>query len=121
MSRTAAATVWFEGNTQFSDSYISLFILRKIDWLVLPKFSISTDYRLEGILQQLGIREFFSTQAELSGITDDKNLGGVSHVRQGTLGGSHWCLNVDGEGQVCGGWQMCEKACISEIPSSSER
>ncbi|KAK7817449.1 hypothetical protein U0070_024923, partial [Myodes glareolus] len=45
-----------------------------IDELYLPKFSISTDYRLEDILHQLGIREVFSAQADLSGITGAKNL-----------------------------------------------
>ncbi|XP_057638738.1 serine protease inhibitor A3N-like [Chionomys nivalis] len=48
--------------------------LRKIDKLSLPKFSISTDYSLEDILPQLGIREVFSIQADLSGITGTKNL-----------------------------------------------
>ncbi|CAH6850637.1 serine protease inhibitor A3N [Phodopus roborovskii] len=47
---------------------------RMIDELYLPKFSISTDYSLEGILSQLGIREVFSTQSDLSGITGDKDL-----------------------------------------------
>ena len=71
----------FEGNTQFSESYISLSMLRIIDKFSLPKFSISTDYSLEGILPQLGIREVFSTHADLSGITGTKNLR-VSQVRQ---------------------------------------
>ncbi|KAL1791321.1 Serine protease inhibitor A3N, partial [Sigmodon hispidus] len=47
---------------------------RKIDELCLPKFSISTDYSLENILPQLGIREVFSTQADLSRITGTKDL-----------------------------------------------
>ncbi|KAK7817452.1 hypothetical protein U0070_024926 [Myodes glareolus] len=42
--------------------------------LSLPKFSISTDYSLQDILPQLGIREVFSTQADLSRITGTKNL-----------------------------------------------
>ncbi|XP_038192902.1 serine protease inhibitor A3N-like [Arvicola amphibius] len=50
-----------------------------IDELYVPKFSISTDYSLEGILQQLGIKEIFSTQADLSGITGAKDLS-VSRV-----------------------------------------
>ncbi|KAK7817457.1 hypothetical protein U0070_024931 [Myodes glareolus] len=45
-----------------------------IDELYLPKFSISTDYTLEDILQQLGIRELFSMRADLSGITGAKDL-----------------------------------------------
>lgn len=47
---------------------------KMIDKLSLPKFSISTDYSLEGILPQMGIREVFSTQADLSGITGSKDL-----------------------------------------------
>ncbi|XP_050007372.1 serine protease inhibitor A3N-like [Alexandromys fortis] len=47
---------------------------RRIDEFYMPKFSISTDYNLEGILPQLGIRKVFSTQADLSGITGTKNL-----------------------------------------------
>ena len=62
------------------------FILRMIDELYLPKFSISSDYSLEDILPQLGIREVFSTQADLSAITGAKDLR-VSHVRQETEGG----------------------------------
>lgn len=45
-----------------------------IDELYMPKFSISTDYSLEGILQQMGIRELFSMRADLSGITGAKDL-----------------------------------------------
>ncbi|XP_076407420.1 serine protease inhibitor A3N-like isoform X2 [Peromyscus maniculatus bairdii] len=47
---------------------------RMIDELYMPKFSISSDYSLENILPQLGIREVFSTQADLSGITGAKDL-----------------------------------------------
>ena len=60
---------------------IFLSILRNIDEFYMPKFSISTDYSLEKILPQLGIREVFSTQADLSGITGAKNLR-VSQVYQ---------------------------------------
>ncbi|XP_052594830.1 serine protease inhibitor A3N-like [Peromyscus californicus insignis] len=52
---------------------------RMIDELYMPKFSISTDYCLEKILPQLGIRKVFSTQADLSGITGAKDLS-VSQV-----------------------------------------
>nr|XP_048287165.1 serine protease inhibitor A3N-like [Myodes glareolus] len=45
-----------------------------IDEFYMPKFSISTDYILEKILPQLGIREVFSTQADLSGVTGAKDL-----------------------------------------------
>ncbi|XP_076407416.1 serine protease inhibitor A3N-like isoform X1 [Peromyscus maniculatus bairdii] len=47
---------------------------RVIDKLYMPKFSISSDESIEDILQQLGIREVFSTQADLSGITGAKDL-----------------------------------------------
>ncbi|XP_052041116.1 serine protease inhibitor A3N-like [Apodemus sylvaticus] len=47
---------------------------RVIDELHLPKFSISTDYSLEDVLPELGIREVFSMQADLSAITGAKNL-----------------------------------------------
>ena len=55
------------------------FILRKIGELYLPKFSISTDYNLKDILPELGIKEIFSKQADLSGITGTKDLS-VSQV-----------------------------------------
>ncbi|XP_076979568.1 alpha-1-antichymotrypsin [Tamandua tetradactyla] len=45
-----------------------------IDDLYVPKFSISSDYNLEGILPQLGMREVFTSDADLSGITGSKNL-----------------------------------------------
>ncbi|KAL6060608.1 hypothetical protein STEG23_019780, partial [Scotinomys teguina] len=62
---------------------------RMIDELYLPKFSISSDYNIEDSLLQLGIREVFSTQADLSGITGTKDLrvtkigppGSISHAR----------------------------------------
>uniref|UniRef100_A0A8D1SBY5 Serpin domain-containing protein n=1 Tax=Sus scrofa TaxID=9823 RepID=A0A8D1SBY5_PIG len=46
-------------------------------WIVelyLPKFSISSDYRLHEILPQLGINEIFGDNANLSGITNTKHL-----------------------------------------------
>lgn len=48
--------------------------MQKIDELYLPKFHISSDFCLEDVLPQLGIREVFSRQADLSGITGSKNL-----------------------------------------------
>ncbi|XP_062946267.1 alpha-1-antichymotrypsin [Cynocephalus volans] len=48
--------------------------MRWIDEFYLPKFSISSDYNLEGILPQMGISEVFTTQADLSGVTGDRNL-----------------------------------------------
>ena len=97
------------------DSYIAIFILRKIDLLYLPKFLVSTDYSLEDVLPELGIREVFSKQADLSKITEAKDLS-VSQVRQKTQGTLPWVLNVDGEGHVgMQGWYMCENSYISEV------
>ncbi|XP_048218796.1 alpha-1-antichymotrypsin-like isoform X2 [Perognathus longimembris pacificus] len=47
---------------------------RFINDLYLPKFSISGSYELQSILRQMGIREAFSTQADLSGITTRQQL-----------------------------------------------
>ncbi|NP_001257911.1 serine protease inhibitor A3M isoform X1 [Rattus norvegicus] len=52
---------------------------RKIDELYLPRLSISTDYSLEEVLPELGIRDVFSQQADLSRITGAKDLS-VSQV-----------------------------------------
>ncbi|XP_031211499.1 serine protease inhibitor A3C-like [Mastomys coucha] len=42
--------------------------------LYLPKFSVSTDYKLENVLPELGIKKLFSKAADLSGITEAKKL-----------------------------------------------
>nr|XP_019601594.1 PREDICTED: kallistatin [Rhinolophus sinicus]XP_019601600.1 PREDICTED: kallistatin [Rhinolophus sinicus] len=42
--------------------------------LHFPKFSISGSYNLDQILPMLGIRDLFSRQANLSGITTERNL-----------------------------------------------
>ena len=60
-----------------------VFILRMLDELSLPKFSLSQDYNLNDILPELGIKEVFSTQADLSGISGGKDVR-VSRVRQET-------------------------------------
>ncbi|XP_037840379.2 alpha-1-antichymotrypsin isoform X1 [Chlorocebus sabaeus] len=52
---------------------------RHIDELYLPKFSISRDYDLEDVLLQLGIKEVFTSKADLSGITGARNIA-VSQV-----------------------------------------
>ncbi|GAB1297756.1 Serine (or cysteine) peptidase inhibitor, clade A (alpha-1 antiproteinase, antitrypsin), member 3J [Apodemus speciosus] len=57
---------------------------RMIDELCLPKFSVSKNYRLESIFPELGIKELFSTQAGLSGITGDKGI-------RVSLGGPQGC------------------------------
>ncbi|KAK7817446.1 hypothetical protein U0070_024920 [Myodes glareolus] len=64
---------------KYTGNASALFILPdegriKINEFSLPKFSVSTDYSLQNILPQLGIREVFSTEADLSGITGSKNL-----------------------------------------------
>ncbi|KAM5273673.1 alpha-1-antichymotrypsin-like [Ctenodactylus gundi] len=48
--------------------------MTSIDELYLPKFSISSNYHLEKLLPALGIREIFSHEADLSGITGAKDL-----------------------------------------------
>ncbi|XP_024423998.2 alpha-1-antichymotrypsin [Desmodus rotundus] len=57
--------------------------MRSIE-LFLPRFSISSNYNLEDILPQLGMRQVFSTKADLSGITGAKNLA-VTQVIHRTL------------------------------------
>ena len=52
----------------------------QIEELNLPKFSIASDYRLEeDVLPEMGIKEVFTEQADLSGITEAKKLS-VSQV-----------------------------------------
>ncbi|XP_008696320.1 alpha-1-antichymotrypsin isoform X2 [Ursus maritimus] len=58
--------------------------MRRIDNLYLPKFSISSSYNLEDVLPQLGMREVFTNEADLSGVTGEKNLS-VSQVVHKTL------------------------------------
>ncbi|XP_023587434.1 alpha-1-antichymotrypsin [Trichechus manatus latirostris] len=48
--------------------------IRLINHLYLPKFSISSNYELKDILPQLGMREVFTVQANLSGITENERL-----------------------------------------------
>nr|XP_031534670.1 serpin A3-8-like [Vicugna pacos] len=59
--------------------------------LLLPRFSISGDYDLKGILPQLGIRKAFTDKADLSGVTNTTELW-VSQVVHGAA------LDVDEEG-----------------------
>lgn len=47
---------------------------RVVDELYLPKFSISSNYNLEETLPQLGMSKVFTAQADLSGVTGDRNL-----------------------------------------------
>lgn len=58
--------------------------MRRIDNLYLPKFSISSSYNLEDVLPQLGVREVFTNQADLSRVTGHKNLA-VSQIVHKTL------------------------------------
>ena len=60
---------------------------RRIDNLYLPKFSISSSYNLEDVLPQLGVREVFTNEADLSRVTGHKNLA-VSQVSGSTLDNS---------------------------------
>ncbi|KAM6202685.1 alpha-1-antichymotrypsin-like [Rhynchocyon petersi] len=45
-----------------------------IDELYLPTFSISSNYDMKEVLSQLGIKEIFTNEADLSGITGAKNI-----------------------------------------------
>uniref|UniRef100_A0A8B9XQJ9 Serpin domain-containing protein n=1 Tax=Bos mutus grunniens TaxID=30521 RepID=A0A8B9XQJ9_BOSMU len=47
---------------------------RLIDTIYLPKFSISSDYNLQHFLSELGIQKVFTSEADLSGITDVMDL-----------------------------------------------
>ncbi|EDL18803.1 mCG3338, partial [Mus musculus] len=58
---------------------------RMLDELSLPKFSLSQDYNLNDILPELGIKEVFSTQADLSGITGAKNIRVSQMIHQAAL------------------------------------
>ncbi|XP_066132185.1 plasma serine protease inhibitor [Saccopteryx bilineata] len=42
--------------------------------LYLPKFSIEGSYQLEKVLPQLGIRDLFTSQADLTGFTNHSNI-----------------------------------------------
>ncbi|XP_036986225.2 alpha-1-antichymotrypsin [Artibeus jamaicensis] len=46
---------------------------RSID-IFLPKFSVSSNYNLKDVLSQLGMRQVFTTEADLSGVTGTKGL-----------------------------------------------
>ncbi|EDL18792.1 mCG3344, isoform CRA_a [Mus musculus] len=71
--------IYFKGKWKISFDPQDTFESEKIGELYLPKFSISTDYNLKDILPELGIKEIFSKQADLSGITGTKDLS-VSQV-----------------------------------------
>lgn len=72
---------------------------RRIDALYLPRFSISSDYKLEEILPRLGIKKIFSAEADLSGITDTTPLC-VSQVSLHTLDNSSSLWGAHGGGQA---------------------
>lgn len=84
-TREDHASRWEKASLEATRCSHSCFSLpRKIDDLYLPKFSISSSYNLEEILPQLGVREVFTPQADLSGVTGEKNLA-VSQVSVKTL------------------------------------
>lgn len=51
--------------------------------LYLPKFSIEGSYQLEKILPTLGIRDLFTSHADLGGFTNHSNIQ-VSEVSRGS-------------------------------------
>lgn len=55
--------------------------------LYLPKFSIEGAYQLEKVLPRLGIRELFTSQADLTGLTNHSNVQ-VSEVSAGAIAAS---------------------------------
>uniref|UniRef100_A0A8C9PLS0 Serpin family A member 5 n=1 Tax=Spermophilus dauricus TaxID=99837 RepID=A0A8C9PLS0_SPEDA len=53
--------------------WLHLFTKRQLD-LYLPKFSIEGSYQLEKILPKIGISQVFTSQADLSGLTNHSNI-----------------------------------------------
>ncbi|XP_044789228.2 serpin A3-8 isoform X3 [Bubalus bubalis] len=82
---------------------------RLINTLYLPKFSISSDYNLQHFLSELGIQKVFTSEADLSGITEVMDL----EVSQVSLAGEDFHhiqvgkdvvqMIVSGDGEF---WQM---------------
>ncbi|XP_021057095.1 serine protease inhibitor A3B-like [Mus pahari] len=68
---------------------------RMIDELHLPKISLSQHYNLEDILPELGIKQVFSTQADLSGITGDKKIRVSQMVHKAVLDMTETGTKVD--------------------------
>ena len=71
----------------------------------------------------MGIKEVFTEQADLSGITETKKLS-VSQVRQEAQDVSPWVLNGDGEEHVGCGDGTCVRTptllrFLNKCPSSS--
>lgn len=60
-------------------SSLSFSFPRYIHKLNLPRFSISSDYKLKDILSQLGMKNIFTSNANFSGITNEHKLA-VSQV-----------------------------------------
>jgi hypothetical protein len=99
------------------------FILSQIEELNLPKFSIASDYRLEeDVLPEMGIKEVFTEQADLSGITEAKKLS-VSQVIQEAQDVLPWVLNGGGEEHVGCGDGTCVRTTLlrflNKCPSST--
>jgi serpin B len=45
-----------------------------LDWVALPKFEFRSDYRLNNTLKAMGMPTPFSVDADLSGMTGQRNL-----------------------------------------------
>lgn len=60
-------------NRETLRKWLGLFTKRQLD-LYIPKFSIEGSYQLDKILPKLGIRDIFTSHADLSGITGHANI-----------------------------------------------
>lgn len=53
--------------------FFSFLVIRRIH-LYIPKFSIAASYDVKVLLQKLGVTDVFNDNADLSGITGERNL-----------------------------------------------
>ncbi|KAK2507766.1 hypothetical protein MC885_013462 [Smutsia gigantea] len=60
-------------NEKILKKWLKLFTKRQLN-LYLPKFSIEGSYQLEEVLPKLGIRDVFTSRADLTGITNHSNI-----------------------------------------------
>ncbi|XP_039740054.1 plasma serine protease inhibitor isoform X2 [Pteropus medius] len=60
-------------NQETLRKWLKMFTKRKL-LLYLPKFSIESSYQLEKVLPKLGIRDIFTSHADLTGLTNHSNI-----------------------------------------------